>query len=497
MSRRRTCFAVLLLLISVVPVRARDVDRAALDSLFSDALKKWNIPGLSVVIVQGDETIYLKSFGVREAGKEAAMTPDTVFGIGSLTKAFTATTLGVLVDDGKAKWDDPVRKHVPYFHLSDPLADRDVTLRDLLCHRTGLARHDMLWYRAPWTPEESVRRLAYLEPSTSFRSTYEYCNLTYLAAGFAISGAAGEPWPDVMRKRLFEPMGMKRVVFTRSDAAKLEPATPHHRGADGKFTPIEWYPDDEQVRASGSIKTSARELAAWLRLQLNGGSIGGKQVVSATTLRETHMPQAVVPLESIRARLAGTTQQSYGLGWHIGDYRGQPLLEHGGAVDGFRTRILLLPKQNLGAVLLINCEETGFLTATGNQLVEKLLNLEPKEEWQRHYLALAESAAKAKNDRAARLEKARRPNTTPSHELKAYVGIYEDAAYGKATVTVGDGVLGLSWSSWKVELRHYHFDTFEVRDPGRLDVELVTFALNGDGTVGTLRFLGREFKRTK
>jgi CubicO group peptidase (beta-lactamase class C family) len=475
---------------------ARAPDKAALDALFADALKTWNAPGMAVIIVRDDDVYYLKGFGVREAGKDAPVTADTIFGIGSLTKAFTATTLGLLVEDGKLSWDDPVGKHVRGFHLSDPLADRDVTIRDLLCHRTGLGRHDLIWYRAPWSPEESVRRLAYLKPSTSFRSTYEYCNLTYLAAGMAITTAAGEPWPDYMAKRLLTPLGMKRVVLTRADALKTDDhATPHRFGPGRKPLVMEWYPDDKQVRASGSLKTSVNDLTGWLRVQLNGGMLGNRRVVPAAVLAETYRPQMVVPVDSERAKFAGTTLQSYGLGWHISDYRGQPLLEHGGAVDGFRARILLLPKQKLGAVLVTNVEESAVLAATGNLLLDLLLGAEKKTDWHAVYLAQVDNAERMREAKAQARQRARRPGTKPSHEPEAYAGDYEDPAYGKVTVVVKDGELRLSWSAWTAAMKHYHYDTFELKGPGRLGEELAVFVLKADGSVGSLRLLGQEFKR--
>jgi CubicO group peptidase (beta-lactamase class C family) len=496
----RAACAVLALLCAFAPARAetqaKSPDKASLDALFADALKTWKAPGMAVVIVRDNDVYYLKGFGVREAGKDEPVTPDTLFGIGSLTKAFTATTLGVLVDDGKLSWDDPVGKHVPFFHLSDPLADRDVTIRDLLCHRTGLGRHDLLWYRAPWLPEESVRRMAFLKLSSSFRSTYEYCNLTYLVAGLAITSAAGEPWPDYMRKRLLAPLGMKRAVLTRSEAMKAaDHATPHRFGAGDKPLVMEWYPDDRQVRASGSIKSCVSDLAGWLRVQLNGGKLGDRRVVPAAVLAETHRPQVVVPLDSDRARLAGTTLEGYGLGWHISDYRGQPLIEHGGAVDGFRARILLLPKQKVGAVLLTNVEESAVLSATGNVLLDLLLGAEAKTDWHAHYRAQVDRADRLRESRAQAKLRSKRPGTKPSHEPEAYVGDYEDAAYGKATVLLKDGDLRLSWSAWTATMKHFHHDTFELMGPGRLGDELVVFVLKADGSVGSLRLLGQEFKR--
>ena len=498
--RSRLFVSLFLLALAITPAQAeppaKGPEKPALDALFANALKTWHAPGMAVVIVRDDEVFYLKGFGVREVGKNDPVTPDTIFGIGSLTKAFTATTYGLLVEEGKASWDDHVRKHLPYFRLSDPLADRDITIRDLLCHRTGLGRSDMLWYRAPWTPEESVRRLAHLKPSSPFRSKYEYCNVTYLAAGLSITSVSGEPWHEFMTKRLLTQLGMKRVVFTRGDALKSDDhATPHHNGADRKPEVMEWYPDDKQLRASGSIKTSVRDLTGWLRVQLNDGKLDGKRIVPAAVLAETHKPQIVVPVDSERAKLAGTTLNSYGLGWHVSDYRGQPLIEHGGAVDGFRARIVLLPKQKIGAVLLINVEESASLSATGNLLLDLLLGAENKTDWNAHYLGQSDSARKIHQARVDARLKAKRLGTKLSHELESYASAYDDPAYGKLKIVLEDGVLRLSWSSWKVKMQHYHFDTFELLGEERLSDQLVVFVLKTDGAVGSLRFLGREFKR--
>jgi CubicO group peptidase (beta-lactamase class C family) len=450
----------------------------------------------SVAVVRGDGVVHARGFGLREMGKKDPVTPDTIFSIGSLTKAFTATTLAILVDERKADWDDRVCKHLPTFRLFDPQADREVRLRDLLCHRTGLARHDLLWYRANWSVEESVRRMAFLEPATSFRSKYEYNNLAYLVAGQAIARAAGTPWHTFVRDRLIEPMGMKHAVFTASAARALpDHATPHRRDASGKLHAIEWYPDDEQIRASGSIKTSAADLARWLRLHLGGGVIEGKRIVSAEALEETCTPQVVVPIDRALAQLTHTTQRSYGLGWQISDYRGRRLLEHGGATDGFRARILLLPKERLGLVLLTNAEETECLNATGNILLDHLLGLEARD-WHGFFGKRA-AAARERKPRQVK----RRSATKPSLEPSGYAGTYRDRAYGDAAIRVEGKNLRLAWSSFQVPLEHYHYDTFIVRagkEAARpLEGELVLFTLDGAGRVETLGMLGRTFRRVE
>jgi CubicO group peptidase (beta-lactamase class C family) len=470
------------------------VDAAPLDAILADALKVWQAPGMAVAVVRDGEVIYLKGVGVRAVGKPERVTPDTLFGIGSLTKAFTATALGILVDEGKIDWDDTVRKHIPWFRLADPLADRDVTLRDLLCHRTGLSGHTFLWYHAPWSPEESVRRLAFVQPSHSFRSHYEYANIPYLAAGLALSSAAEKPWPDFMRQRLFEPLGMKSVVFTRTQAlAAADHATPHLPGAKGPEA-TDWYDDDKQLRASGSIKTNVRDLSQWLRCQLGEPTTEGKRVVSAKILAELHKAQVVTPLDPLRARLGGSTQAAYGLGWHRIDHQGKLLLEHGGAVDGFRSTILLMPKERLGIVVLTNVATAEATTATALTLLDHLLGL-PPQDWQGAYRERVQSAREAEKARAEAFQKTRQLGTKTSHDLAEYAGVYEEPAYGKVTVTAGEAGLRLSWSSFKEPIKHFHFDTFTFAGTGALKDEVVQFEAAPEGTVGVLRMLGRKFER--
>jgi CubicO group peptidase (beta-lactamase class C family) len=494
-SSLRTAAVLLSVLLAAGSARAAAPETAALDALMEQALAVWKPPGLAVAVVRDGEVLYLRGLGVREVGKEGAVTPDTLFAVGSLTKAFTATAVGLLVEDGKAKWDDPVRQHVPFFRLSDPLADRDVTLRDLLCHRTGLARHDLLWYHAPWPVEETVRRAAHLEPAAPFRATYLYNNVAYLTAGLAVGSASGMPWQDFVRARLLEPLGMKRTVFTRSELEKVgDFALPHRRTLEGRNEPFAWWNDDRQVRASGAIKSSVRDLAQWLRVQLDEGKLGNRQVLPRGSLAETHAAQVVVPLDAERARLVGTTQRSYGLGWHLSDYRGRLLWEHGGAVDGFRARILLLPREHLGIVVLTNLEEVGIVQATGNTLLDHFLKA-ADHDWHRYYLARASSPAEQLRRRLERQDRERVSGTKPSHERAEYAGAYRDPAYGEVRIAQADGRLTLVWSGFRGPLEHHHYDTFRVRDESRIGGELVVFRLDAGGKVGGLRFLGREFRR--
>lgn len=505
--RKSLCFigvcsslALLVFVLAAPPAAAAAApDKAAVKEILAQTRRFWRAPGIAAVIVQDDKAYYVTE-GVCALGDDRAVTPDTLFPIGSCTKAFTAAALGCLVDDGAADWDDLVRKHLPWFRLDDPLADRQVALRDLLCHRTGLGRHDLLWYRAPWSVEESVRRLAFLPRSTSFRSTYEYNNLAYLAAGLAIASAAKKPWHEFVRARLLEPLGMSHVVFTSGEAQKrTDHASPHGHDAKGEVVSIPWYNDDRQIRASGSIKASVRDLSRWLRFQLGGRPYeGDKPPVSAVALAETHTPQIPVPL-SAAEREAGATQASYGLGWHITDYRGHAIHQHGGAVEGFRARIILVPQQKLGLALLTNLDDMEIVNAAGNNLLDHLLGLE-KKDWNAFFDA---ERKKAQTTREERRKQQRRPvpGTKPSRELAAYTGTYHDPAYGTATVRFDGQSLVLSWSSYRLPLKYYHYETFlpdpkDKRGPADLLETPVVFELNADAEVSVLNFLGRPFRRT-
>jgi CubicO group peptidase (beta-lactamase class C family) len=491
---------VLLISASTTVVPAAEPSQAAINALLGNALQARNAPGLAAAVVRDDKIVYLNGVGFRERGGDKPVTADTLFAIGSCTKAFTATALAILVAEGKAGWDDPVRKHLPSFRLDDPLADRDVRLRDLLCHRIGLARHDLLWYRAPWSIEESVRRMAYLERATSFRSTYEYNNLAYLAAGLAIGTIAKQPWHEFVHKRLFKRLKMNDAVFTRGEAWKSpNHASPHSHDADGKVLVIPWYNDDNQIRASGSIEANVRDLSQWLRFQLAHGKLDGEQVVSAEALEETHTPRIPVPL-TVADRAAGATQASYGLGWHIRDYRGHAIHEHGGAVDGFRARIILVPRKNLGLVLLTNVDDMVVVNAAGNNLLDFLLGLE-KKDWNAFFAEEDKKAQAVQEDRLVKRLKGRIRGTS-AKELDVYVGTYSEPAYGTVKIAKDGDALRLSWSSFHMPLTRFHYDTFltplrERSLPAALRAETALFEMNADAEMSTLRFLGRKFKRDK
>jgi CubicO group peptidase (beta-lactamase class C family) len=482
--------------------RGQSFDTTAVDAIVQDAMKAWQVPGAAVVIVKGDQVVYLKGHGIRELGGDKPVTPETLFAIASTSKAFTTTAIAMLADDGKLNWDDPVHKHLDFFRLSDPLADGNVTLRDLVTHRTGLSRHDLLWIGAPWGREEVIRRIGQVPLTKSFRSAYQYQNIMYLTAGYAAGKANQSTWEELVQKRIFDPLGMAGANFSIRDATRAaDHATPHAKSKAGKVETIAWRNIDN-IGPAGSINAGVRDLGKWLRFQLADGTFDGKRLMSARLLDETHAPQIVIPLDGqsgvqsfTREMNPETNLMSYGLGWTIQDYRGHIVVSHGGSIDGFRAQVALVPKAKLGIAILSNLGRTQFPEAVRNSLVDHLLET-PKRDWNDYLSSLSKKAEAGQDAENRKREANRRKDTKPSLALSAYAGAYENPGYGTLTVSENNGLV-VDWSSFKLKLEHFHFDTFAARGDPLVDNQLLTFDLGPDAMVQRLTFLEQEFKRVK
>lgn len=479
--------------------RADCLDTDAVSDLVERTLKHWHVPGVAVAIVRGDKVIYLRGHGFRSVEDGARVTPNTLFPIASCTKGFTTTAMAQLVDDGKMSWDDSPRKYVPYFHLSDPLVDREVTLRDLVTHRTGLRDHFFLWYRSPWTQEERICRFAHLPLDKPFRTTFQYQSTMFTVAGLAVAKASGRPWADFVQKYLLDPLDMKATYFTTTATAKIaDKASPHRLDAEHKPRPIELYPM-EVPEPAGSIQSNASDLSKWLLFHLNNEMVNGKRLVSARNLEETHTPQIVIPLDDIdRIQFPETTQMSYGMGWVVQDHFGQRLLQHAGAIDGFRCHFTLVPKARLGIVLLCNLHQTRMNIALSNSLLQMLLGLQ-KRDWNK-IVEKAENKDNAEGERKEQeKQKRRHPDTKSSRELAGYTGTYQHPAYGAVHVSLENGQLVWQWNHWSAELKHYHYDTFTLPIE-KMDNPLVVFTLDAKGAVARMKVLGHvdvEFSRSR
>jgi CubicO group peptidase (beta-lactamase class C family) len=468
-----------------------------LDDYVVKAMADWEVPGLAIAVVKDDAVVLAKGYGVRKLGETAAVDAGTLFAIGSTSKAYTAAALAILVDQGKLKWDDPATKHLPDFELYDPYVTRELTVRDLLCHRCGLARGDLLWYATTYDRGEVLRRIRYLKPSWSFRSHYGYQNIMYLAAGQIIPRVTGQSWDEFIKQQIFLPLGMKSACTSIKElAANANVATPHAKIED-KVQPIAWRNIDN-VGPAGSINASVSDMAQWVRLQLGEGQIDGKRVISAAAVKEMHAPQVVVRDEEGRNLFYPDAHfLNYGLGWFLHDYQGRKIIEHGGAIDGMRAHVALMPEEKAGLVILCNRGGTALMNPLMFHVFDRYLGRQGRD-WSTEALARVRELEKKAKDEKAKQEAERAKDTKPSLSLEKYAGNFADEMYGDAQVKVDNGKLVLERGPAIVaDLEHWHYDTFRAkfRDPV-IEPQLISFELDSSGKVKAIELPGLgEFGR--
>ncbi len=456
----------LLLALAALPVgpgRALAQDPLdGLEAFVTRVMTDWQAPGVAVAVIKDDAIVFMRGFGVREVGKDAPVDEHTVFAIASTSKAFTVAALGLLVDEERLRWDDRVTEHLIGFQLFDPWVTRELTVRDLLSHRSGLPRGDRLWYGSAFDRSEVLERVRLLEPASSFRSRYGYQNIMYTAAGEIVPAVTDTSWREFIRVRIFEPLGM-HASSTSLDALadNGNVATPHGK-IGGRVRPISWR-DWDNLGGAGAINSCIADMAQWLRFQLAGGVIEGRRLLSEDTIAEMRTPQTIVPLSrEEREIFAETHFSAYGLGWRLMDYRGRFIAYHGGALDGMRTHLVLVPEENLGVVALTNINESSVPQAIAWQVVDRYLGAFEKD-WNALYLASAERARARSDSSRARIESERLTGTSPTHPLDAFAGRYTSDLYGEITIELVDSALVVDAGPLYVgDLAHWHLNTFEV-----------------------------------
>lgn len=476
------------------PLVAQQLDLRLLDELMQQGLRAWEVPGAALVLVHNDRIVWSKGYGVRQLGKAEPVTAQTVFPLASCSKTFTSAAVALLVEQGRLKWDDPVHKHLPDFRLYDRRAGELVTIRDLLSHRTGVGGHDFLWYRAPWSQAESIRRIGQMPPSGPFRGSFYYQSIMYMAVGQIVGKHHRDSWAGFVRENLLDPLAMSQTHLTYADGQKQKDhASGHRRQANGKVEVSSWYSQNEP-NSAGSICLSGNDLAKWLRFQLTGRS-GNKRLLPFETLGETHKPHIVVPHEGFSKLLnPETVQMSYGHGWLIQDYRGIKIVQHGGLIDGFRVHLTLLPDVKVGIGIMCNMHDARMPLAVSNLIIDYLLQLPPKD-WNAYYAALVREDQKAKEEADRRRDQQRDASIKPAAALQEFAGKYEHPAYGTCAVRLVDGRLHWEWSSFKHPLEHFRGDTFLVRDKYLAD-PLVEFTVRG-GKVERMRMLEVDFQKKR
>ncbi len=463
LSRGRSWALACLLLVGLAhPLAAQRGALRGLDRYIEDALPSWKVPGLAIAIIKNDSVIHASGYGVRELGEPERVDARTLFAIGSASKAFTAAALAMLVDEGKVSWDDRASTHLPWFELFDPYVTRELSVRDLLSHRSGLARGDLLWYSGGFSRDDILRRVRFLEPSWSFRSRFGYQNLMYLAAGRIVEAASGLSWDDFVAQRIFRPLGMTRSN-TSVTALSGQPnvATPHAQ-IEGTAETVPWHNIDN-IAPAGSINSNVLEMAQWVRLQLGDGEVAGQRLVSTGAIRETKVPHTVIRTEGIWQALNPVSNfLTYGLGWFLMDYAGHKVVQHGGNIDGMSALVAMIPDQRLGVVILTNMNGSLLPTAVLYRVFDMMLG-RPSQDWSADFRKTAAALEQQQEEARKKIEDARVSGTAPSLPLEAYAGTYADSMYGDVRVEYEGGGLVLRYGTFFVgDLEHWHYDTFRA-----------------------------------
>lgn len=493
-ARRAVVAVVLVLCLCSCPSLAQGLPKD-LDSFVGETMKAFDVPGIALAVVKDGRVVVAKGYGVRKLGEAAAVDENTLFGIASNSKAFTAAALAILVDEGKISWDDPAIKYLPNLQLYDPYVTRELTVRDLLCHRSGLGlgAGDLLWFpHTIYSRDDIIYRLRYIKPASSFRSHYAYDNVLYIAAGQIIPAVTGKSWDDFVRERIFKPLGMSNAVTTHDDLLHSANFATSHARLEGKMTPIPPM-DVDNIAAAGGIDASVSDLAKWMIVQLNAGKLAeGKRLFSERQSREMWTPQTILPISDPLPPLAKLRPlfAAYGLGWNVRDYQGHRIIQHSGGLPGYVSLTTLVPDQNMGIVVLTNAEEGGAHSAITYHVVDSFIGVQPTD-WLKAQLEAKKLRRADADMKLKKYEERRATASKPSLPIAQYAGEYLDPWYGRATVREENGKLLLSFDQTPGmvgELEHWHYDTFKVHWRDRtIEDAWVTFWLNADGSVNQFK----------
>jgi CubicO group peptidase (beta-lactamase class C family) len=459
-------------------------------------MQAFEVPGLSVVIVKDGEVVLTKGYGVRKLGESTPVDARTLFGIASNTKAFTATAIALLVEEGKLAWDAPVVKYLPWFQLSDPYVTRELTIRDLLVHRSGLGlgAGDLLWWPpSTYNRKEIAQRLRYIPLATSFRNAYAYDNVLYLIAGEVIEAVSGKTWEDFIRTRILYKVRMTGSNVLQSAAGTGGNVAAPHAKVGGRIQPVKPFQSDN-TNAAGGINSNAEDMAKWLIVQLDSGRLAdGSRLFQTRTTKELWALVTPIPiadpspeLHPLRGNFNG-----YALGFGVRDYRGMKIVSHTGGLPGYVSRLTMIPELRLGVVVLSNQESGSAFNAITYYVLDHYLNAPPLD-WLR-VLKRSEEKMDSSMRATDQSSLSKRDSTSaPSLPLDRYAGTYTDSWYGDIVIALEGGKLTIKFShtaSLEGTLEHWQYDTFIAR---WYDRELradayVTFALNPDGSIDQVK----------
>jgi CubicO group peptidase (beta-lactamase class C family) len=445
-------------------VKSVEKDRfAGLDTTFARVLKDHHAAGFAVAVVEKNKVVYAKGFGYRDFDKKIPVTPSTSFAIGSCTKAFTSSLIGLLQKDGKVEYDKPVTNYLGSLRFFNKDLEKNITLRDMMCHRTGLPRHDFSWYLNPTTRDSLLTRLAYLEPSVDIRQRWQYNNWMFFLQGYLTEKLTMKSWEENVKSKIFEPLGMKNSFFSVDDFSKqTEPAKGYEVKKDSIIKAMDYYNIDAMGPA-GSINSSVLDMAKWVQMWIKGGMYEGKEVLPSAYVSEAMSSQMVIGAGLPTKEYPDTYLSNYGFGWFLSSYKGHYRVEHGGNIDGFSASTSFFPSDSVGIVVLVNQNRSVVPSIVRNTIADRLLNV-AYFDWNKDRLKVLLKAQKEAKEAEQKTESSRKKGTKPSHNTKDYAGLYTHSGYGKMMVSVKNDSLFFRSKYGTEWLAHYHYDVFQNFD---------------------------------
>jgi CubicO group peptidase (beta-lactamase class C family) len=480
----------LLILTSAGSAATADIDVAkrldGFDAYMAKILKDWNAPGVGVGVVVNDKLVFAKGYGYRDYEKKLPFTPATMSPIASNTKLFTAVAAGMLVEEGKLTWDKPVRDSVPSIRFYNDQLNNAVTLRDMLSHRTGITRHDTIWYKSDFTRKELFQKLVYLEPEEPMRETFLYNNLMFAAAGYLIELQSGKTWEQFVREKILDPLQMRSTSYSITDMLKQSEFGVGFTERRDSFEiyRIPYYEDIAGVAPCGAIVSNIEDMSHWLIALMNDGKYNGKQVLPPEVLKATLQPAIALPNVGLETRgWSEILNAAYGMGRETASYRGHLITFHGGDLPGFHTQVSFLPQDHVGVIVfeIGNHTQPLYNIVTYN-VYERLLGLDLTP-WSDRQLEIRLKNKKAGTEARAKADQGRVLNTKPSHPLADYSGVYENPAYGVMAIALKDNELHFDFHKMKFPLTQFHYDRFDTPDDEQDGKWSVNFRTNPQGDV--------------
>jgi CubicO group peptidase (beta-lactamase class C family) len=482
----------LALLIFALSARAQEPDITkkldGFDAYMTQVLKDWNTPGIGVGIVVNDKLVFAKGYGYRDYEKKLPFTPTTLQQIASNSKLFTAVAAGMLVEEGKLTWDKPVRDSVPTIQFYNDQLNNNVTLRDMLSHRTGVTRHDSIWFKSPFTRKELFEKLKYLEPQEPMRETFLYNNLMFSAVGEIIELKSGQRWEQFVRERILTPLDMKTTTYSVEEMNQhADHGVPFREKRDSfELYKIPYYEDTEGVAPAGAIISNIDELSHWLIALMNDGKYNGRQVLPAKVLKETLQP--AIGLPNTLGEALGYWEllnPAYGMGRQTVSYRGHLLTFHGGDLPGFHSQVSFMPNDKIGVIVLVISDHSAPLyNIVSYNVYERLLGMD-QTPWSQRRLQQRLASKKAGTEARAKAGADRVPNTKPSHAIADYAAEYENPAYGIVKISHKSDALQFDFHDFHFPLSHFHYDRFDTPDDEQYGKFSVNFRTNPQGDVDT------------